>query len=74
MGLIGALTTYSTFAVDAVKLVHAGRFWHALGYVGLMTVVCLAGAGVAYGGVVWGAARLAGGGAGVGLDGGGAGV
>ena len=56
VGLIGALTTYSTFAVDAVKLLHAGRVGHAAGYVAATTVLCLAGAGLAY----WGVVRAAG--------------
>lgn len=29
VGLLGALTTYSTFSLDTVKLLHAGEIWIA---------------------------------------------
>lgn len=40
IGLIGAFTTYSTFATDSIKLLHDGRVGEAIGYFAVMTVVC----------------------------------
>lgn len=48
IGLLGALTTYSTFATDAVRLVHGGRHWLAAAYVLGTTVVALGGAALAF--------------------------
>lgn len=48
VGLLGALTTYSTFSTDALKLLHAGRGLDAAVYVVSTTVLCIAGAAVAY--------------------------
>ncbi len=41
VGLLGAFTTYSTFAVDALDLVRAGRIWSAAGYALLTTAVAI---------------------------------
>ena len=48
VGLLGALTTYSTFSTDALKLLHAGRGLDAAVYVVTTTLVCIAGAAGAY--------------------------
>jgi len=48
IGLIGALTTYSTFATDAVKLVHDGRTATALAYVFATTIAALGLAAAAF--------------------------
>ncbi|XHC26046.1 CrcB family protein [Phycisphaerales bacterium ac7] len=48
VGLLGALTTYSTFSTDALKLLHAGRGFDAALYVVLTTVLCIAGAAGGY--------------------------
>lgn len=44
VGLLGGFTTFSTFALEAVALVEAGRLTHAAAYVGLTNVVGLAAA------------------------------
>jgi CrcB protein len=48
VGLLGALTTYSAFATDAVKLVHEGRSALAAAYVVGTTALCLGLAGLAF--------------------------
>lgn len=48
VGLLGALTTYSTFSTDALKLLHAGRGFDAAVYVVTTTVLCIAGAAGGY--------------------------
>ncbi|MDP5226789.1 CrcB family protein [Arthrobacter sp. YJM1] len=48
-GFLGAFTTYSTFAVDAVHLLSAGRAMEALGYVA--ATLLLGGAATALG--IW---------------------
>jgi fluoride exporter len=52
VGLLGAFTTYSTFSVDALKMLQAGRVFDAVVYVVATTVVCIALAAAGYG-VVW---------------------
>lgn len=42
VGLLGAFTTYSTFSVDAFKLLQAGRVGEAAVYVVTTTVLCIA--------------------------------
>lgn len=42
VGILGGFTTYSTFAVDAERLLRAGRPLIALGYVTVTLVGCLA--------------------------------
>lgn len=45
VGFLGALTTFSTFAFDAVKLIRAGQTVRALGYMLatlLVSFVCIA--------------------------------
>jgi CrcB protein len=42
VGVLGGYTTYSTFAVDAVRLLHQHRPGVALGYVVVTFVSCLA--------------------------------
>ncbi|MDT7012935.1 fluoride efflux transporter FluC [Levilactobacillus namurensis] len=34
VGLVGSFTTFSTFALDAARLLQAHAYWTALGYVG----------------------------------------
>ena len=50
-GFCGAYTTFSTFAFESVRLIEAGRFLEAAGYLATSLVVGLvaAGAGVALG-------------------------
>lgn len=52
VGLLGAFTTYSTFSVEALKMLQAGRILDAAVYVVATTVVCIALAAAGYG-VVW---------------------
>jgi CrcB protein len=47
-GILGGFTTFSTYAVDIVRLIDAGRARSALGYLALTLVVAL--------GAVWAAA------------------
>lgn len=51
VGLLGGYTTFSTYAVEAVQLVRAGRWGIALGYVAvtpvLAVVACAAGVALA---------------------------
>ena len=45
VGFLGALTTFSTFAFDAVRLIRAGQTGRALGYIVatlLVSFVCIA--------------------------------
>ncbi len=51
-GFMGAFTTYSTFALDAVKLLDAGRALPALGY---LSATVLGGAAASWAGI-WAAA------------------
>ncbi|MEM9083293.1 MAG: CrcB family protein, partial [Planctomycetota bacterium] len=46
VGLLGAFTTYSTFAVDAVRLYQHGKAWEAFAYLAASVVVGLAAAAV----------------------------
>lgn len=48
IGLLGAFTTFSTFSLDALKLVHADKHGAAVGYICLSVVLCIAGAGVGW--------------------------
>ncbi len=48
-GLCGALTTFSTFSVEAVTLARAGHLGTAALYVGLNLVLCFAVAALAFG-------------------------
>lgn len=48
IGALGAFTTYSTFALEAVRLHTAGRSAAALGYVLVTTVVCVGLAALGY--------------------------
>lgn len=51
-GFLGALTTFSTFGLDAVKLVHDGRHAHAAGYLiaSVVAGIALVFVGIALGG------------------------
>jgi CrcB protein len=49
VGLLGAFTTYSTFSVEALKLMQAGRLIDAAVYVMTTTVLCIALAAAGYG-------------------------
>lgn len=42
VGLLGALTTFSTFGVDTLLLVRAGTPWRAVGFVAANVVLALA--------------------------------
>ncbi|MCA9292414.1 MAG: fluoride efflux transporter CrcB [Phycisphaerales bacterium] len=57
IGALGAFTTYSTFALEAVKLHTSGRSAAALAYVLVTTVTCVVLAALGY----WLASKLAGG-------------
>ncbi len=46
-GLCGALTTFSTFAVETVALARAGHHGTAIAYLGLTLAICLAAAATA---------------------------
>ena len=54
VGAIGAITTFSTFSVDALKLAHSGKWLGAAGYVLVSVAVCLLAAGLAW----WAVSRL----------------
>ncbi len=41
-GLLGSLTTFSTFSLELVQLAHAGHWLYALGYVLLSVALCFA--------------------------------
>lgn len=42
VGFLGGFTTYSAFSVDAVRLMQAGEWWMAGGYVVSTTILCFA--------------------------------
>jgi CrcB protein len=48
IGLLGAFTTYSTFSVEALKLIQGGKLGEATLYVVVTTVVCIALAAAGY--------------------------
>ncbi|MEM6676842.1 MAG: fluoride efflux transporter CrcB [Pseudomonadota bacterium] len=41
-GLLGGFTTFSAFSLDAWYLLERGRFWVAVGYIGLSVVLSIA--------------------------------
>ncbi|MHA6299351.1 fluoride efflux transporter CrcB [Devosia sp. CAU 1758] len=43
VGILGGFTTFSSFSLDTITLIERGALAHALLYVGLSVVVCLAG-------------------------------
>ncbi|MFI4855704.1 MAG: fluoride efflux transporter CrcB [Phycisphaerales bacterium JB065] len=51
VGLLGAFTTYSTFSVEALKLMQNGRLAEATLYVVVTTVLCIALAAAGYGAI-----------------------
>ncbi len=48
IGLLGAFTTYSTFSVEALKLMQSGKIMDAALYVLITTVLCIALAAAGY--------------------------
>lgn len=48
VGLLGAFTTYSTFSVEALKMLQGGRIGEAAVYVVTTTVLCIALAAAGY--------------------------
>lgn len=47
-GLCGAMTTFSTFSVEAVSLARAGYPWTAAGYVALSLTACFVAVALAF--------------------------
>ncbi|MBN7797551.1 fluoride efflux transporter CrcB [Parahaliea mediterranea] len=47
VGFLGAFTTFSTFSLEAITLLEAGESAHALGYMLVSVVSCVAAAGSA---------------------------
>ena len=59
-GILGGYTTFSTFALDAVRLAHAHRVGLAFAYVGATLVVAAAAVGIATAGTHRALSRRAG--------------
>lgn len=57
-GLLGALTTFSTFSVEVVSMVQQGRWWLALGSSGLHLLGSLLLTGVGMRSAAWWFGRL----------------
>lgn len=47
-GFCGALTTFSTYSMDTVRLVQAKQYGHAAGYVALSNALSIGAAGVGF--------------------------
>ena len=47
VGFLGAFTTFSTFSLETIELLEAGHLYHALGYMFMSVILCVAGAGSA---------------------------
>ena len=40
-GLLGALTTFSTFSLDTLMHIHQGQWFHAIGYTFISVICCV---------------------------------
>lgn len=47
VGFLGAFTTFSTFSLETIELLEAGHLVHALGYMLMSVILCVAAAGSA---------------------------
>jgi len=45
VGFFGAFTTFSTFSLETINLLEAGHIGHALGYMLISVILCVAAAG-----------------------------
>ncbi|OED44253.1 hypothetical protein ACH42_08135 [Endozoicomonas sp. (ex Bugula neritina AB1)] len=50
-GMLGALTTFSTFSLDSFRLIQNNQLLEALAYILLSVMVCLSGTWVGYQGI-----------------------